>query len=709
MKKKVLVIVLSFVVAVSFLPVIGGSRAAYASYDYSRFSQIMGQVRSEYPEGTLWSNANSYPSGWSGCWAFANLCADRVFGCSTPRNSWSTVSVDNVLPGDVITTDTWNGSGWTYGHTMFVINVVGNTITVVEGNYGTSTKIVHWERSFTKDSDSFTVYHAPNYDSAIAGGGSNTTFTSDVNEIKGVAGGIYLRGWTFNNNNVTQSTQVHVYLDGSVGSGAQSWAVLADKSRTDVDDYYHVGACHGFETTITGISAGNHTVYLYANDQYRNESAFIGSYNVTVSEVNTDKTGPAYSDFHVGELREGAFTVMAKVTDPSGIKEVKYAIWTDKNGQDDITWYQGNCTDDNGYYWARVNFADHNGEKGTYTIHMYAYDNKDNLTNPGISYTFKETGPTISNVVVSDVTATGYTVTCTVKDEIGVLRVQFPTWTEKNGQDDIASDWTTNAKVAGTKSGESYSFRVNASEHASETGNYITHIYAYDKIGNATSYAVPAINVHNHSWDTGKTTKAATCTDAGVRTYKCTVCGSTKTESISATGHKWGAWVTTKEPTTTATGREERKCSVCATIEQNVLPKKTDSGSSESSDNPTDPEESTDPTKPVVTPTGQNEKIDLPAVTISSAKAAKKAATVKWKKVSKKNQKKIAKIQIQYSTDKTFKTGVKTTTAKKNAASKKIKKLTSKKTYYVRVRAYKKVGNVVHVSKWSKVKKAKIK
>ena len=49
-----------------------------------------------------------------------------------------------------------------------------------------------------------------------------------------------------------------------------------------------------------------------------------------------------------------------------------------------------------------------------------------------------------------------------------------------------------------------------------------------------------------------------------------------------------------------------------------------------------------------------------------------------------KNQKKIAKIQIQYSQDKSFKKGVKTVTAKKNASSKKIRKLKSKKTYYVR-------------------------
>ena len=102
-------------------------------------------------------------------------------------------------------------------------------------------------------------------------------------------------------------------------------------------------------------------------------------------------------------------------------------------------------------------------------------------------------------------------------------------------------------------------------------------------------------------------------------------------------------------------------------------------------------------------------KPTLPAVKISKATAAKKAATVKWKKVSKANQKKIAKIQIQYSTDKTFKKGVKTVTAKKSAASKKISKLKSKKTYYFRVRAYKKSGGKVHVSKWSAVKKAKVK
>ena len=40
-----------------------------------------------------------------------------------------------------------------------------------------------------------------------------------------------------------------------------------------------------------------------------------------------------------------------------------------------------------------------------------------------------------------------------------------------------------------------------------------------------------------HTWDSGTVTTAATCTEAGLTTYACTVCAATRTEPISATGH----------------------------------------------------------------------------------------------------------------------------------------------------------------------------
>jgi hypothetical protein len=101
--------------------------------------------------------------------------------------------------------------------------------------------------------------------------------------------------------------------------------------------------------------------------------------------------------------------------------------------------------------------------------------------------------------------------------------------------------------------------------------------------------------------------------------------------------------------------------------------------------------------------------VDLKKVKIKSAKAGKKSAKVTWKKVSKKNLKNTKKIEIQYSTDKTFQTNVKSKFVKAKKKSATIKGLKSKKKYYVRVRAYTKSGNVIHVSKWSKKKSVKAK
>ena len=96
---------------------------------------------------------------------------------------------------------------------------------------------------------------------------------------------------------------------------------------------------------------------------------------------------------------------------------------------------------------------------------------------------------------------------------------------------------------------------------------------------------------------------------------------------------------------------------------------------------------------------------DLPAVKITKPKVGKKKITVKWKKVSKKNQKKIQGIQIQIATDPNFEHIVKTKKVGKKKTSWTCKGLKSKTKYYVRIRAYKS-GN--HVSAW-KSKNAKVK
>ncbi|MCI6360127.1 MAG: S-layer homology domain-containing protein [Clostridiales bacterium] len=114
-----------------------------------------------------------------------------------------------------------------------------------------------------------------------------------------------------------------------------------------------------------------------------------------------------------------------------------------------------------------------------------------------------------------------------------------------------------------------------------------------------------------HDWDSGVITTPATETEAGVKTYTCTRCEETKTESIpklehthsytaevteptcteqgyttytcacgysyrdnytTALGHSFGAWTVSKKATCTEAGKESRTCSRCGTTETRIIP-----------------------------------------------------------------------------------------------------------------------------------------
>jgi len=79
--------------------------------------------------------------------------------------------------------------------------------------------------------------------------------------------------------------------------------------------------------------------------------------------------------------------------------------------------------------------------------------------------------------------------------------------------------------------------------------------------------AQEVIPAKDHSWDKGVITTSPTCSDAGVKTYTCTVCSETKTEVLDATGHT-PVDVAEQPATCTEAGHTAGvKCSVCgATI-----------------------------------------------------------------------------------------------------------------------------------------------
>lgn len=97
-------------------------------------------------------------------------------------------------------------------------------------------------------------------------------------------------------------------------------------------------------------------------------------------------------------------------------------------------------------------------------------------------------------------------------------------------------------------------------------------------------------------------------------------------------------------------------------------------------------------------------KVNLKKVSLSSVKARKKKMVVYWKKTGG-NQ----GYQVQYSTSKRFSSNVKTVRLSAGKKSVTIKNIPAKKRYYVRIRSYKKVGNKIWYTGWSKVKTVKTK
>ncbi len=76
---------------------------------------------------------------------------------------------------------------------------------------------------------------------------------------------------------------------------------------------------------------------------------------------------------------------------------------------------------------------------------------------------------------------------------------------------------------------------------------------------------VDQLSPHEHSWDDGKVTTDPTCTKDGVKTYTCSTCGETYTESIPALGHDLDVGVVIKEPTeSNPVGIKRHYCYRCA-------------------------------------------------------------------------------------------------------------------------------------------------
>ena len=67
----------------------------------------------------------------------------------------------------------------------------------------------------------------------------------------------------------------------------------------------------------------------------------------------------------------GTFDVIIKdVYSPKGVRTVQVPTWSDKDGQDDIRWYEA-TRQANGDYKVSVKASDHKNSTGQYHVHLY--------------------------------------------------------------------------------------------------------------------------------------------------------------------------------------------------------------------------------------------------------------------------------------------------------------------------------------------------
>ena len=78
---------------------------------------------------------------------------------------------------------------------------------------------------------------------------------------------------------------------------------------------------------------------------------------------------------------------------------------------------------------------------------------------------------------------------------------------------------------------------------------------------------------HTHTYNSGTVTKQPTCTSNGTKTYTCTVCSATKTETIAKLGHSYDSGTVTKQATCGENGTKVYTCTTCGTTKNETISK----------------------------------------------------------------------------------------------------------------------------------------
>ncbi len=209
-------------------------------------------------------------------------------------------------------------------------------------------------------------------------------------------------------------------------------------------------------------SVGDYTSHVYAK---LSDGTLVG-----LGAAFFEVTEPSFStEIKNVDQSAGKFdVVISDIKSPSGVNKVQVPVWCAAN-QSDIKWYDAVQKD--GKYVVTVDMANHRYATGTYKVHVYL--TAGNQVQKGVDA--GEQKVILPNMDIRAENTDGkeieYRLEVRNVNLLGVIkRVEFATWSEKNGQDDII--WYNGTKVSGN-----WVATANIKKHKT-SGKYNVHVYA---------------------------------------------------------------------------------------------------------------------------------------------------------------------------------------------------------------------------------------
>lgn len=280
----------------------------------------------------------------------------------------------------------------------------------------------------------------------------------------------------------------------------------------------------------TRQSDGSYRVTIKATDhknstgKYRADAYLVDDSNTpfyltekVVEVIQTRPTASLIIENNNAEL--GTFdAVVRNISAPNGIKEVLVPSWSLVNGQDDIIWHKATRQSD-GSYRVTIKSDEHKNSLGNYRADLYIVDNTNQrhyITETVVDVKHNKPIGTISIVNNNKDTGTFDVIIKDVYSPKGVRTVKVPTWSDKDGQDDIR--WYEATRQA---NGD-YKVSVKASDHKNSTGKYFVHLYYIQNDGSLIGVGGTSTEVEFRNAKT-KTQTGIKNVNSGAGTYTVTV------------------------------------------------------------------------------------------------------------------------------------------------------------------------------------------